>query len=712
MRRQYELVEKIRKYNPDTNEELINKAYIFAMQAHKQQKRANGEPYFSHPIEVAFILTELEMDDTTIITALLHDTIEDTNITRLDISREFGETTANLVDGVTKLTKLELDAVGKNFSESEKQAENFRKLIVAVADDIRVLLIKLADRLHNMRTLDAIKKIEKRLRIAIETKELYAPLAGRIGVQFIREELEDLCFRIINSEARDSIISRLEGLKKNNPNLLNDIQKKFSDTLQQADIKADVFGRIKSAFSIFQKMRSKNLEFEQLSDVIGFRILTESVADCYRALGAIHQKFNHIPGRFKDYISVPKRNGYQSLHTSVRIKEQQIEIQIRTHNIHEHAEKGVAAHWNYKTNSGDNPVKYQWLQDLVNDTKSDGAKEFLEYTKMEIFHDQVFCFTPKGRIIRLPRGATAVDFAYSVHSDIGDQCVGVKINGLRVPLRSIIQNGDTIEIITSPQATPSLAWEDFATTGKAKNAIRRFLKIQERAQHIRLGESLLKSELTTIDMYICDATLEALLKISKIIEPRELYYKIGHKDIDLRELLAQAFPHTRIKKSSHNQKTHNNIPISGMIPGIVVHFAQCCYPLPGDNIAGIFKENKGIQVHISDCKILSSYETYPELYLDLKWETHSDSQTHTYLTKISLELLENSDIIGKTITLIGNLKGSIINLSVTEHQTDHLTLYIELHVFNLSHLTDILNAINKIARINHSERIRCNNIED
>jgi len=712
MRRQYELVEKIRKYNPNTNEALLNKAYVFAMRAHQKQKRANGDPYFSHPIEVACILTELSMDDTTIITALLHDTVEDTNITYSDIAREFGNTVAYLVDGVTKLTKLELEEVSKNFSEGEKQAENFRKLIIAMANDIRVLLVKLADRLHNMRTLDAIKKPEKRLRIALETKELYAPLAGRIGVQYIREELEDLSFRVINPEARDSIKSRLENLKKKNPNLLMDINKRLSDTLEQTNLPVIVKGRIKSPFSIYKKMRSKQLEFEQLSDVIGFRVLTNSVTECYHALGALHQKFNHVPGKFKDYISVPKRNGYQSIHTAVRIKEQQVELQIRTHDIHEHAEKGVAAHWNYKTNSGDNPVKYQWIQDLVNDTKSDGPKEFLEYAKMEIFHDQIFCFTPKGRIIRLPTGATAIDFAYSVHSDIGDHCAGVKINGLRMPLRSIIQNGDTIDIITSPQAMPSLSWEDFATTGKAKNAIRRFLKTQEKEQHIRLGETLLKGSLSAIDLTLNDVTLEALLSYSKILEPKELYYQIGHKDIDLNAFIEKIFPKNVAKKLGYTESYIKDIPISGMIPGVAVHFGQCCYPLPGDHIVGIFKDNTGIQVHAADCVILVSYESYPELYVDLSWETQADSRDHVYSTKIALEIVNNPGVLGKVATLIGEHNGNISNIAIVKHYFDHITLHIQLDVFNLNHLENILNAIKNVTYINHTERVRCDQIDE
>lgn len=706
MIRQYELVEKVREYNPDTDEALLNKAYVFAMRAHQKQKRANGDPYFSHPIEVAFILTELRMDDTTIITALLHDTIEDTNVTRGDIAREFGDTVATLVDGVTKLTKLELESVGREVTESEKQAENFRKLLLAVADDIRVLLVKLADRLHNMRTLDAIKNPEKRFRIAHETQELYAPLAGRIGVHFIREELDDLSFRIINPEARDSIISRLEILKKENPDLIHNVQKKLEHILVQENLNVSVSGRIKSPFSIYQKMRKKHLEFEQLADVIGVRILTDNIADCYRAMGIVHQKFSHIPGRFKDYVSVPKRNGYQSIHTAVMIDGQKVELQIRTENLHEHAEKGIAAHWNYKKNSGDNPIQYQWIRDLVNDMKNGAATELLEYTKMEIFHDQVFCFTPKGRIIRLPRGATAIDFAYGVHSDIGDRCAGVKINGLRVPLRSIIQNGDTIDIITSPQATPSKAWEEFATTGKAKNAIRRFLRTQIKEQYVKLGESLLKSSLTSIDMHVTDSLLEKILKTSKILEPTELYYKIGQGDVNLSTIIQEIFPDLLREKIDTHHKLIKRIPISGMIPGIAIHLGQCCYPLPGDRIIGIFKEDKGIQVHAIDCDVLESYEAYPELWIDLKWETEAHTHGHVYSVRIALEIRNNPGVLGKVATLIGNHNGNISNLTVIERKEDFIHIHIELDVYDLVHLHNILSAIEGVDYITYIERVR------
>lgn len=712
MIRQYELVEKVREYNPDTNESLLNKAYIFAMRAHQKQKRENGDPYFSHPIEVAFILTQLHMDDVTIVTALLHDTVEDTHVTRGDIAREFGDTIARLVDGVTKLTKLELEATGHIVTESEKQAENFRKLLLAVADDIRVLLVKLADRLHNMRTLDAIKKPEKRFRIAHETQELYAPLAGRIGVQFIREELEDLSFRIINPEARDSIITRLEILKKENPDFIKNTQQQLQDILEQNQLKATISGRIKSPFSIYQKMRKKHLEFEQLSDVIGFRILTDNISDCYHALGIIHQKFSHVPGRFKDYISVPKHNGYQSIHTSVIIGGQKVELQIRTHAIHESVERGIATHWNYKQSANSNPIQYQWIRDLVNDMKNGAATELLEYTKMEIFHDQVFCFTPKGRIIRLPRGATAIDFAYGVHSDIGDRCAGVKINGLRVPSRTIIQNGDTIEIITSPQATPSQVWEEFVITGKAKNAIRRFLRTQAREQYIKLGESLLKTSLTSIDVYLTDSILEKILTISKIFEPAELYYQIGQGEINLTHLMKELFPEVSLEKIDDSKKMIKRIPITGMIPGVAIHLGQCCYPLPGDRIIGIRKEDKRIQVHAMDCDVLESYEAYPELWHDLKWETDAQTQRHVYSVKIALEISNSPGSLGKISTLIGEHNGNITNLTVVERKDDFIHIHIDLDVYDLEHLQDILSTIEKVDYIQYIERVRSKILED
>ena len=458
-------------------------------------------------------------------------------------------------------------------------------------------------------------------------------------------------------------------------------------------------------------MRKKNLEFEQLGDVIGFRVLTDNMSDVYRAMGIVHQKFSHIPGRFKDYISVPKRNGYQSIHTAVMIERQKVELQIRTHDIHQSAEKGIAAHWNYKKTSGDNPVRYQWIRDLVNDMKNGAATELLEYTKMEIFHDQVFCFTPKGRIIRLPRGATAIDFAYGVHSDIGDKCAGVKINGLRVPLRSIIQNGDTIDIITSPQATPSQAWEEFATTGKAKNAIRRFLRTQVREQYVKLGESLLKSSLTSIDMHITDSLLEKILQTSKILEPTELYYKIGQGEVNLTHILTEIFPSLSPEKTNVNPKMMKRIPISGMIPGIAIHLGQCCYPLPGDRIIGIFKEDKGIQVHAIDCDVLESYEAYPELWIDLKWETEANKQGHVYSVRIALEIRNNPGVLGKVASLIGEYNGNITNLMVVERKIDFIHIQIELDVYDLVHLQNILSVIEKVDYINYIERVRSKNLE-
>jgi len=713
MIRQYELVERIREYNENTDENFLNKAYIYAMRAHGDQKRANGDPYFSHPIEVANILTKLKMDDVTIVTALLHDTIEDTDVTKADIKREFGSEVALLVDGVTKLTKLELADIDEKISENAKQAENFRKLLLAVADDVRVLLVKLADRLHNMRTLNFIKKPEKRIRIAKETQELYAPLAGRIGVQFIREELDDICFRTLNPDARDSIVSRLETLKDANPNLVEDVEYEIQKVISASGVQANIYGRLKSPYSIFEKMRKQNIAFEQLADVIGFRIIVDSIKNCYHTLGVIHQSWPCVPGRFKDYISMTKRNGYQSIHTTIVVGQHRVEIQIRTQKMHDFAEHGVAAHWGYKQNGANDAQRYGWVRELV-EYMQDGrnALELLEYTKMEIFHDKVFCFTPKGRIIRLPRGATAIDFAYAVHSDVGDHCAGVKINGIRVPLRTCLHNGDTITIITSPQTMPSQSWEDFAATGKAKAAIRRALRNQEKEQYIKLGRSLLQRHFALLELELTDEARELLLHNAELPTDENLYYELGHGDIEIENLIQKTFPDLDKKVEFSNKEKNNSIiPITGLLPGVAIHLQKCCSPLPGDRIIGLLKEEGGVDVHTIDCSILEDYEDYPELWVDLKWDRASDDITKPiYTTRIAIEMSNEPGILGQIATLIGRHNGNIANLFVHEKKSDFYSFIMDLDVFNLDHLQNILNALRSSPHIADIERVRGENL--
>ena len=473
MLNQNQLIDKIKSYNSFVDADKIKDAFLFAKQAHITQKRDSGEPYINHPVEVANILAELKLDGPTITTALLHDTIEDTGTTFDEVKKKFGNEIAELVEGVTKLSRLE------NKNREFTLAENFRKLILATSKDIRVLLVKLADRLHNMRTIEAVLSEEKRNRIATETMEIYAPLANRIGMHNVRDELEDLSFKVLNSEARTLILDRLENILPNTQKLFSEISEEINLLFKKNQIEAKITGREKSCFSIWKKIQSKRISLEQITDIVGFRIILENVDDCYKALGIFHQKWKMVPGRFKDYISTPKSNNYASLHTTViGPSSQRMEIQIRTSEMHDFAERGIASHWIYKVNekvSTDSLKSYNWLKDLVDLLESgENPEHYLEYTKLQLFQDQVFCFTPKGAVIRLPSKATVIDFAYAVHSDIGDSCIGVKINGKESPLQTILNNGDEVEILTSKKKSPSLHWASFAITGKAKASIKKY----------------------------------------------------------------------------------------------------------------------------------------------------------------------------------------------------------------------------------------------
>ena len=481
-----DLINKVKSYNKFLNPESLNKAYNFAVKAHENQKRESGDPYSIHPIAVASILTELKLDSATIATGLLHDTIEDTYATYETIKVEFGQEVADLVDGVTKISVFENQAI------SNSKAENLRKLILATSKDIRVLLVKLADRLHNMRTIDAINKIEKKERIAKETMEIYSPLADRMGMHRIRDELEDLSFKVLNNDARKLINKRLETIKEDNVNSFNSISYQFSDLLNQNNLKAEIIGREKTPFSIWRKVQKKRISLEQITDIIGFRVILNTVEDCYKALGVFHKEWNCIPGRFKDYISSPKINKYESIHTSIiGPNRRPIEIQIRTMAMHEFAERGIASHWKYKSSEKFNSLtwkEYDWLKDLVEIIdKNENPEHFFEYTKLQMFQENVFCFTPKGSVIKLPKDATPIDFAYAVHTKVGNNAISCEINGKNSELQSILRNGDMVKIITSKNKSPSLHWIPVTKTGKARAAIRKYWheKGEEKAQRIK-----------------------------------------------------------------------------------------------------------------------------------------------------------------------------------------------------------------------------------
>jgi GTP pyrophosphokinase len=713
MMRQFELVERIKAYDPNADEEALNRAYVYAMKLHGSQRRESGDPYFSHPIEVAGILTDLKLDDNSIITALLHDLVEDTETSLDDIERLFGKDIARLVDGVTKLTRLELQ------SEQTRDAENFRKLVLAMSEDIRVLLVKLADRLHNMQTLRHVQSPEKRRRIARETMEIYAPLAERIGMQRFKDELLDLAFAELNPDGRDSILARLEFLKRRGDDLPPLIIDQLKCCLAEDGIESWVSGRMKTPYSIWNKMQHKDVAFEQLSDIMAFRVVVAGVTECYQALGVLHSRYPVVPGRFKDYISTPKPNGYQSLHTGlIGPERQRIEAQIRTREMHDIAEFGVAAHWKYK--QADRKVdgrQYRWLRELLDilDHVSN-PEEFLEHTKLEMFQDQVFCFTPKGDLIALPSGATPVDFAYAVHSEVGDTCVGAKVNGRILPLRSKLNNGDQVEILTSKAQTPSPDWEKFVVSGKAKARIRRFIHLKEREQYGELGRQMLQKAFREEDYEFAEKALDGVLKKFRCNSVDELLAAVGKGHHTAREVLVAVFP--GVKQSSTAMRVwpfrrargrgdkakKSKLPIKGLIPGMAVHFAHCCHPLPGERIVGIVTTGKGVTVHTIDCETLEAFQDTPERWIDLAWDVDQDTDPLT--GRLQLVVANEPGSLGNLSTIIGKNQGNISNLKITNRSLDFFEMLVDVEVQDAKHLSNIIAALRATPVITSVERAR------
>lgn len=722
MIRQYELIELVKAYDPGMDEDIVNRAYVYAMKMHGSQTRASGDLYFSHPLEVAGILTEMKMDTASVCTALLHDTVEDTEATIEEIHKLFGEEIAKLVDGVTKLSKIEFQ------SAQEKQAENFRKLVLAMSEDIRVLLVKLSDRLHNMRTLFHIPKPEKRKRIAVETIEIYAPLAERIGIHKIKEELEDLSFAEINGEARDSIKTRLNFLRaEGGEAVVSRIIEELQKRLKEAGLEAVVYGREKTPYSIWKKMQRKNISFEQLSDIMAFRIQVSNVSECYHALGIIHGLYPTVPGRFKDYISLAKPNGYRSLHTTVIGPENhRIEVQIRTPDMHEEAELGVAAHWSYKQGDGGKNKEgrqFRWLRELMDIVEhAQKPEEFLENTKLELYQDQVFCFTPNGDLIALPRGATPVDFAYAVHSDLGDKTVGAKVNGRIVPLNTALGNGDQIEITTSKSQTPSPNWERFVVTGKAKSRIRRFMRMQQRDEYMDLGKKMLEKVLKQeghdfnerdfsgeIYRQFKTENLEDLLTGvgSGNVAAREVFYALhpAQKPSNLGPPPMQLQNYVTPEKKTHQKGKAPPMPIKGLIPGMALHFARCCHPLPGDRIVGIVTTGKGVTIHTIDCDTLESFADTPERWLDVSWEDGEDTP-ESHVGRLLITIANEPGALGTLSTVIGKNGGNITNLKITNRSMDFWDMIIDVWVRDTRHLSDIIAALRGTPEITTVNRAR------
>ena len=713
--RQYELVERVRAYDPDVDEDLLNRAYVFAMQAHGTQMRASGDPYFLHPLEAAGILTEMKMDATTIATALLHDTVEDTVATIEDIEKLFGVNVARLVDGVTKLSRIKFQ------NDQISQAENFRKLILAMSEDIRVLLVKLADRLHNMRTLKFLKDPEKRRRIARETIEIYAPLAERIGIQKMQDELQDLAFTELNPDARTSIAMRLGYLRSEGESVVVNIQKELREVLEDGGIKSSVEGREKSPYSIWSKMKRKNVAFEQLSDIMAFRIVVDTVEHCYQALGVLHSHYPVVPGRFKDYISTPKPNQYQSLHTGIiGPGNQRIEVQIRTKEMHEVAELGVAAHWVYKAGSPQHKegMQYRWLRELLDIVEhAQRPDEFLEQTKLELFQDQVFCFSPRGDLIALPRGATPVDFAYAVHSLVGDTCVGAKVNKRMVPLRTELHNGDQVEIITQKGGTPSPAWERFVVSGKARARIRRFVRTQQRTEYIVLGKAMLEKLCKQEGVDYGEKPFEAVAKNFQSASLDDLLANVGASLQPARDVFFAAFPNHKPKQpekataggvsapKAPTRPVGSPLTLKGLIPGMAVHFARCCHPLPGDAIVGIVATGRGVTVHTQDCETLESFRDAPERWIDVGWG-EGYGKDNMMVGRLSVVLTNLPNSLGTMTTIIGKSTGNILNLKITNRTPEFFDILVDVEVKNVLHLMNVIAALRASAAINSVERTK------
>lgn len=740
MMRQYELVDRVRSYNPNTDEDLLNRAYVYAMRAHGTQKRASGDPFFAHPLEVAALLTDLKLDDATIVAAVLHDTVEDTAATLEEIESMFGPDIRRLVDGLTKIKKLDL------VSKKAAQGENFRKLLLAIVDDVRVLLVKLADRLHNMRTLHFMAP-EKRLRIAEETVEIYAPLAGRMGMQELREELEELAFRHIKPEAHATVTKRLEEVTEREGRVIGEIERDLKEKLAASGIQAEVSGRRKRPYSIWKKMERKSISFEQLSDIFGFRVIVATPEDCYRVLGIVHMTWPMVPGRYKDYISTPKQNDYRSIHTTVvGPAHSRVELQIRTDTMDRIAEYGIAAHAHYKDGRttelaqyADESRAYQWLRrtvDLL--AEGDSPEEFLEHTKLELFHDQVFCFTPKGRLIALPRGATPIDFAYAIHTNVGNSAVGAKINGRIAPLLTELANGDEVEITRAEGQTPPAAWESLVVTGKARAAIRRATRSAVRRQYSGLGRQILERAFGRVDRPFTDEKLKAALKRLARNAVDDVLAAVGRGEMYSGDVVKAVYPDLEPEKrgapdakaamagsgkgwfelrQGENLKFKlpgegggdpvsgdDAIPIRGLGGDLPVRFAPNGGAVPGDRIVGILTPGEGVTIYPIQSPALAAFDNEPERWLDVRWDL-DDKATQRFPARIALNSINEPGSLAQITTTIAEHDGNIDAVAMHRPNPDFTNVTIDLTVWDLKHLSAIISELREKRVISRVERV-------
>ncbi|QJB70847.1 RelA/SpoT family protein [Parasphingorhabdus halotolerans] len=696
MLRQYELVERVREYDPEADEDLINRAYVYSVKMHGSQKRASGDPYFSHPIEVAGLMTDLRLDQETIVTALLHDTVEDTLTTVDEIKKLFGENIARLVDGVTKLSKIEAQ------TEDERAAENLRKFLLALSDDIRVLLVKLADRLHNMRTLHFIKSEEKRQRIARETMDIYAPLAERIGMYEYMREMQLLAFRHLEPEAYETITGRLKQIKEGDEGQVEKIAGSIQKALANAGLAAEVSGREKHPYSIWRKMQERHVSFEQLTDIMAFRVITDNSAECYRALGILHEKWKMVPGRFKDYISTPKRNGYRSIHTTIMHRNNmRVEIQIRSNRMHEDNEFGLAAHWAYK--QGKQPDgQAGWIRDLIEILDhAEDAEELLEHTKLAMYQDRIFAFTPKGTLLQLPKGATTVDFAYAVHTDLGNQAVGAKVNGRHVPLRTQLLNGDVVEVLKSDGQEPQPGWLSFVITGKARAAIRRFVRFKERDEIIEIGTKLYDEIVERLPGKIGRKAEKLALKRLELEEMDDLMMAIGTHHISNRDVMEALMPGSVNDNDADRKWPEQDraISIEGLTPGVAFDLAECCHPVPGDRIVGLRRSGQNVEVHAIDCLQLA--DGVDADWVDLSWGADSDGAA----ARLAVVLHDKPGTLAEMAGIFGFHNANILRLRMTNRDAPFHTFEVDLEVHNVHHLMRILSALRSSEAIAQAERL-------
>ena len=693
MLRQYELVERVKEYDPDADEALLNRAYVYTVQKHGTQKRASGDPYFSHPVEVAGLMTDLKLDQQTIITALLHDTVEDTLATIEDIEERFGPDVARLVDGVTKLSKIE------QMPEDERAAENLRKFLLAMSEDLRVLLVKLADRLHNMRTLHHIKNPDKRRRIARETMDIYAPLAERVGMYEYMREMQLLAFEQLEPEAYSTITNRLEQLRQSDAGQVDRIALDFKQALAAAGLEVEVWGREKHPYSIWRKMAERHLPFEQVSDIMAFRVLTDSVADCYAALGILHQAFQFVPGRFKDYISTPKNNGYRSLHTTLFYdKSMRVEVQIRTREMHRTNGFGLAAHWAYKQ-GGKVDGEVGWLRDLIEivDASHD-SEELLEHTKLAIYQDRIFTFTPKGALFQLPKGATAVDFAFAVHTDLGAQTVGAKINGRHMPLRTPLGNGDVVEIIKGKNAEPQLSWLGFVVTGKARAAIRRAVRQKERAEVAEIGAKLFEEIAERLPAKVGNKAIRQAAERLEFEDTDDFMHAIGAGKLSDREVMEAVVPGSTADMPAEIQQ-ERAISIKGLTAGVGFDLAECCHPVPGDRIVGLRRPGHTVEVHAIDCLELASGVDAD--WIDLSWGERSQGA----IGRLNVVLYNRPGTLAEMAGMFARNNANVMNLELLQRDDPFHTYSVDLEVQDLAHLTRIISALRATDAVAQAERI-------